>query len=364
VMAAALVTRYVLPYLVGTRIRVPDHGRVAGWLNACFERMPRWRWAWLATAVLAAAYLVVQRHDLWSENLSVLSTVSDAEVKLDSRLRADLAAPDARHMVVVTADDREQALRSAELAGAKLDPLVADGTIGGYDSPARFLPSAGQQAARLASLPDAGELSERLKRALADSPLSAAAVQDFIREVDSARTAAPLTRASLDGTGLALLVDSLLMPTGQGWTVLMPLRPDANGAMPVKQVAQALEGSPALLVGVMLPLVLTVVIVIAALHALGEALNLLHLVGVLLIFAVGSNYTLVFDRVAAGEALELDTLMSMAVANLTTVVGFGTLALSSVPVLHAIGVTVGLGALLALFLSAAFIHRAAPRLPA
>lgn len=404
VMAAALVTRYVLPYLVGTRIRVPDHGRVAGWLNACFERMPRWRWAWLAMAVLAAAYLVVQRHDLWSENLSVLSTVSDAEVKLDSRLRADLAAPDARYMVVVTAKDRETALRSAELAGAKLDPLVAEGTIGGYDSPARFLPSAGQQAARLASLPDASELSERLKRALADSPLSAAAVQDFVREVDSARRAAPLTRASLDGTGLALLVDSLLMPTGQGWTVLLPLRPDANGEMPVKAVAKALEGSPALLVDmkgefdrlygnyldealllslaglfaivcllaaslrsgrrlwrVMLPLVLTVVIVIAALHALGEALNLLHLVGVLLIFAVGSNYTLVFDRVAAGEALELDTLMSMAVANLTTVVGFGTLALSSVPVLHAIGVTVGLGALLALFLSAAFIHRAAPR---
>ena len=49
--------------------------------------------------------------------------------------------------------------------------------------------------------------------------------------------------------------------------------------------------------------------------------------------------------------------MSMAVAGTTTVIGFGTLALSSVPVLHAIGVTVGPGALLALLLSAVFAPR-------
>jgi predicted exporter len=49
------------------------------------------------------------------------------------------------------------------------------------------------------------------------------------------------------------------------------------------------------------------------------------------------------------------------VANLTTVIGFGTLALSSVPVLRAIGVTVGPGALLALLLSAAFIPHSLPQ---
>ena len=49
---------------------------------------------------------------------------------------------------------------------------------------------------------------------------------------------------------------------------------------------------------------------------------------------------------------EYPILLSMLVANLTTALGFGTLALSSVPVLHAIGVTVGPGAVLALLLSA------------
>ena len=75
----------------------------------------------------------------------------------------------------------------------------------------------------------------------------------------------------------------------------------------------------------------------------------------LLIVAVGSNYALFFDR-AAGQ-LEPDTLASMAVANLTTAIGFGTLGLSQVPVLHAIGVTVGPGAVLALLLAAIFVPR-------
>ena len=44
----------------------------------------------------------------------------------------------------------------------------------------------------------------------------------------------------------------------------------------------------------------------------------------------------------------------MAVANLTTAIGFGTLALSNVPVLHAVGITVGPGAVLALLLAACF----------
>ena len=49
------------------------------------------------------------------------------------------------------------------------------------------------------------------------------------------------------------------------------------------------------------------------------------------------------------------------IATLTTAIGFGTLALSEVPVLHALGVTVGPGAVLALLLSAIFVPRATPR---
>jgi predicted exporter len=109
----------------------------------------------------------------------------------------------------------------------------------------------------------------------------------------------------------------------------------------------------------MLPLLAAVAIVIAGLHLAGERLHLLHLVGMLLIVAVGSNYALFFGR--QGESADPATLTSMLVACLTTTVGFGALALSKVPVLHAIGVTVGPGAILALLLAAAFVPERVPR---
>ena len=115
--------------------------------------------------------------------------------------------------------------------------------------------------------------------------------------------------------------------------------------------------SPRRLATVLLPLLIAVVLVITGLHLAGEQLHLLHLIGMLLIVAVGSNYALFFDRADNGEGLDSQTLVSMAVANLTTAIGFGTLALSNVPVLHAVGITVGPGAILALLLSACFVGR-------
>jgi predicted exporter len=93
------------------------------------------------------------------------------------------------------------------------------------------------------------------------------------------------------------------------------------------------------------PLGAAVLVTAGALAAAGQTLNLLHLVGFLLVVAVGSNYALFFER--AGGAPEPRVLASIALANATTVVGFGVLATSSVPVLRAIGATVALGALLA-----------------
>ena len=103
-----------------------------------------------------------------------------------------------------------------------------------------------------------------------------------------------------------------------------------------------------------MPLLLAVLIVTAGLHLAGVRLQLLHLIGLLLIVAVGSNYALFFDRIGEHLQREPRTAASMLVACLTTTIGFGTLAMAKVPVLQALGVTVGPGAILALVLSACF----------
>jgi predicted exporter len=386
---------------------VPVPARASQALQSGLRRVAALRWPVVGLALAAALYLFAQRDTLWQSDLSALSTISAADAARDARLRADLGTSDARYLVVVTAADRDAALAAAEQAGERLDRLVDEGVIGGYDSPARFLPSARTQAARRASLPSADELRPRLQAALVDSPLSAGKLEPFIADVEAARRQPALTPHDLAGSGLALAVDSLLLHGTDGWRALLPLRPAASAGeaeIPAARVRAALAGSGALfldtkgafdslygqylheavrlsgagfvaiaalllvslrsprrLVAVLLPLALAVTIVIAGLHLAGERLNLLHLVGMLLIVAVGSNYALFFDRIAGGAARDSATLMSMAVAATTTVIGFGTLALASVPVLHAIGVTVGPGALLALLLSAVFASHDAKR---
>ena len=242
--------------------------------------------------------------------------------------------------------------------------LVASGVIGGYDSPARFLPSRATQRARCASLPEAEELQARLQAAQAGSPLAAGKLGAFVDDVAGARQRCTLNREALAGTSLALAVDALLLPRAAGWSVLLPLHPPAGDPPPEiasGAVRAALAGSDALfidmkgeldqlyndylheamllslagfaaivallavalrsarrLAGVLLPLLLAVVLVIAALAAGGRQLHLLHLIGMLLIVAVGSNYALFFDRATVRGAIEPETLASMLVANLTT----------------------------------------------
>jgi predicted exporter len=112
--------------------------------------------------------------------------------------------------------------------------------------------------------------------------------------------------------------------------------------------------SPLRVARVLAPLVLAVVTVAAGLAIAGVQLTILHLVGMLLIVAVGSNYALFFDRQAysqeAGDAAL--TLAALVIANASTVMGFGLLSFSQVPVLVALGTTVAPGTFLALLFAA------------
>jgi predicted exporter len=106
---------------------------------------------------------------------------------------------------------------------------------------------------------------------------------------------------------------------------------------------------------VMAPLLLSVLCVAAGLALGGVQLTILHLVGMLLIVAVGSNYALFFDRQEnlAEPGAESLTLASLLIANASTVIGFGLLSFSQVPVLVALGSSVAPGAFLALLFAAA-----------
>lgn len=401
-VVAAGVTRFVLPTLLPAGFRVRDVSFLGHALAAVMARGRALRWMLGALLVAAAAVIGSHWHTLWSAEISALSPLSAADLELDRTLRADLGAPDARYLVVVSDSDEERVLQSAERVGESLQRLVAAGGLGGFDTPVRFLPSRATQTLRQQALPSSSELAARLQVATADLPLRPERLRPFLADVESARNAGPLTRADLDGTSFALATDALLAHRGERWSALLPLKaarqgsPDAaidprairaalaeagqKSALLVDLKAEtdrlyagylqeaiylSLAGvavmltvlgltlrSPTRLLRVFVPLLAAIIVVVAA-HALaGSQLNIFHLIGMLLIAAVGSNYALFFDRRGGDVGSGMPALASLVLACTTTVIGFGVLSLSKIAVLQAIGGTVGPGAVLALLFSA------------
>ena len=405
-VAAGLVTRFVLPQLVPENLRLPTILPLGRRIELLLSQARRIRPLLWLLVLAAAAVVMLARDRLWSRELSALSPVSAAEQALDGEMRSQLGAPDVRALIVLTGKSSDSVLGAAEGVGRVLDPLVAAGAIAGYQSPARYLPSLTTQRARRMSLPSPALLATELRAAVSTLPVGAASLQPFLADVELARSGGLVERADLAGTSLASAVDALLVPHGNGWSVWLPLQAarGSSGASAVDtaQVRRALQtvatpavdatvldlklesdvlyngylsealrlsgfGFVAILVllfvsmrsvvrvaRVVAPLLLAVLIVLAGFALLGRQLTILHLVGFLLTVAIGSNYALFFDR----QAAETDgdqrarTLASLLVANLTTVTAFGTLAFATVPVLSALGSTVAPGAFLALVISA------------
>ena len=401
-LAAAGVTRWVLPGLLPAGFRVRDVTALGERLQRLVHRLRRGRILLLGLAATAAVLLGLRQGALWNHELAALSPVPAATQQLDAELRADMAAPDVRHLIVLQAPDVQAALQRCEALRPALDRLVREGELAGYVAPCVYLPSLATQHARQQALPDAPTLRSRLDQALVGLPLRAEFLAPFLQEVEAARTRALLTPAEVQAASFSSALNATLTGTPTHVSALVQLRAPAEGARAhhidaarlrsalgdlldertvlldlkvasgnlyrqylheaLQLCALGLAGIVALLgwqlrstrrvLAVILPLAAAVLLVTAGLHLAGVRLNLLHLVGLLLVVAVGSNYALFFDSAAGRQPPQ--TLASLLFANLTTVAGFGLLAFSEVPVLQAIGSTVGAGAIVALLCAAVF----------
>jgi predicted exporter len=391
-VVAAAVTRWILPALVPRTFAVDAVARFAPMALALVRAAPRLRYALLALLALACAFLLVRHEPLWSGSLTSVSPISPGEQALDEQLRQDIGAPDVRYLVVISAPDEQGALRASEEVAPALRDSVAKGWLLGFDSPAAYLPSEDTQRARQAALPTAEALRQNLQEAQRGLPFRAGTFDPFVRDVTAARVMPLLDRTSLQGTSLALRLDSLLVRRESGWAAVLPLRgvSDAQaiagriaGTSKVilldlrreldalyrsylrEAVVNSLLGvgaivgllfaalrSPRRVFDVLAPLAAAAVVTCALLALGGEQLSIFHLVGLVLVVAVGSNYSLFFDRKAPSAEDRSRTIVSLLFANSTTVIGFGLLAFSAVPVLRAIGLTVGVGAAMALVFSA------------
>jgi predicted exporter len=103
------------------------------------------------------------------------------------------------------------------------------------------------------------------------------------------------------------------------------------------------QRAPRRVLRVLAPMALTTLVILAALRGAGVELNLFHLVALILAAGLGLDYALFFDHAGDAPDEQRRALHAILVCSAVTFVVFALLALSTIPVLRAIGVTVAVG---------------------
>ena len=391
-LTAAAVTRFILPLLMPQQT-VLAASRVIGPITQLHRQAGRLRPILGIASLLALGFIGLHHGALWQDDIAALSPLSPPEQALDKLLRQDIQAPDPRYLIVAHAASPDAALTVSETLAAQLRELQLQGALAGFEAPSRLVPSLATQTSRRDALLDTATLAANLETAQQGLPFRPSLFDPFLAAAAAAKSAPPLTRQDLDGTGLALKYDALLMPHNHDWNLLLPLR-GVTDAAAIRAAAQAagglfidlkqesdallaayrreavllsLAGSGAIVVllfvvlrsprrvGLVLAPLATAVVVTTALLLATGPLSIFNLFGLLLTVAVGSNYCLFFEQDRRQAGTHGRTVASLVLANLCTLVGFGILSFSPIPVLHGIGGTVAIGAFLSLVFGAVLI---------
>jgi predicted exporter len=396
VTAALLATMWLLPPLMADDPKpVALQRRLAVLAGALLGKMQARRGLLyvLPIAALIAIALAVPRIE-FVDDVSAL-TETDAELLAeDEAVRALVSRMDAGRMIVAIGDDDEQALRKNDEVHERLLEARSVGELESFRSLHDLIWSRELQTQNLAAYGDPETFRARLDAAFVEQGFRPGVFGPFIEAL--ARTQAGQGAAPLD---LPTLLES---PLGEA---AGSMRVELDGQVGILSLVRGVEDPEAVrarlqdlddvhlfdqrallaeiyaghrkqtldLVGVGLIAVLLIVFLryrrvslalaaflpallaagttVAILVLAGFALNLLHVVSLLLVLSMGVDYGvfLVESRTHPQEVAA--TVLSLLACCVSTVLAFGLLAMSSNPALRAIGLTTGLGVLASLVLA-------------
>jgi len=310
-------------------------------------------------------------------------------IRQEVRMRELLGQSADRRFFLVRGDSPEQVLQREEALRARLTPLLADGRLGNLLAVSNALPSLQLQAANHRLLAEkvyaADGLLPRLMHELGYGEDAIARQRDAF-----AAGSAPLRPQDFFASAASEPYRPLwLGQVGDGYASAVTLF-DASDPDAVAQAAAGLPGvrlidkladisevlkryrriALLLIVAVylvtgllmsrrygyggaaamLLPAVGGGALALALLAWAGVPINLFHVLALLLVMGMGSDYT-IFLREARGA--EAPALLAVVLATLTAVLSFGLLGFSSTPFLRAIGLVQALGVSFAVILALA-----------
>lgn len=383
-LTAALVSRYLLPILLpAPRRDVLDGARFRRWAER-LDGFDGGAWPVLPVLLLAGLALMLSgQRPWWNNDLGSLTPLPSQWLVEDARLRGELASPDARYLLLLSAADRDGVIQLSQSLAPRLAALIENGDLADHGLPSRYEPSEKIQAWRLSRLP----APEVLRAALADAaeasgfdPAYFEPMIDDVREARSPDARERIADAFADSPAGIRLAAMLREFDGRSHA-LVPLsglsdpqvlaeavadHPDAR-VLDLKHVAEImvtdfrarvvsglgiataalfmllfLALGPRRVLRVLPPVLLGLVTTVAVLRLLGIELTLFHLIALMLAAGLGMDYALFFNH-ADGSDERRRTLHAVLISAASTLLVFGLLAASAIPVLKAIGLTVAIG---------------------
>jgi len=380
-----LVTRWVVPLWLNINFIKPKYQYLSNLsqLNFTFNN----KLFAGASIILFCALVIGNNYDsIWSKNISDLSPIPVQAKELDKELRHSVGAPDVNHVFLLKDKDSELLLQRTERLKNKLLSLKNNNLIKNIFSVTDFIPSQKTQRSYQQQLPDRITLKNNLQNALSDLPFKNNFFKPFLNHIEKSKNLNPLDVKHILTTPLGKNLQQDLFFKNDEWVSVIRLtgvqnetsllnwlavRPDIHSYyLNLRQASSSmmsdyqqtalyrlLLGSfiislilftvrPGFRAGIiLLPVVLAVLLSVSIQIMLGTHLTLFHILALLLIVGIGLDYGLFFDRSWSSAEDYLHRLHGIFISAASTLVTFGILGFSDIPVLSALGQTVTFGVL-------------------
>ena len=398
--AAFLSVASLLPVLLVNAPRQPGRAyvRAARWLSGWQAALTHRR-AWLCLALIAAAAVPGWLRLTSDDDIHLLIQRDPDLARQEAFVREAIGVENTTQFFVVKGDSAEQVLQRAQALQHTLEQPIAGGSLVGVQSVTQFVPSAHQQAedrARLTrrvaadpqalrvTLTNAGfrpEIAARYVTALEASPSGPLTVDAWLA-MPWSQPYRHLWLGDVSSAGAPRLFAAIVIPTGVTAAQLPALAALADATPGIRLVDKPasvarlfatyrvdsswwLAGALTLIltlfclryglaagVRVTLPVVCAVGITFAVYGYAGVPLNLFHWLALMLVLGVGGNYAVFLREGCARQRADIGGVwVGVLLSASTTLLSFGLLGTSAMPVLRSFGMTLALGIVIAVALA-------------
>jgi len=395
VLTAALTTRWVLPFMTraGAQAGNTETAIVTSQSNETIVLLwsPAVLLLLIGGGLMFALWHNTDGEGIWNNSLSSLSPVPEQRLIRDHELRQLAGTPDLRYVIALREQDLQQVLQATESLDSKLQTAANDGLIDHWQTVTRLLSSDKSQLQRREMLPDATALQTMLAAAVKDTLFALTAFTPFVQDVAASRSLALLNKDAFRDSAVQAFIDNHLYRTGDDWVSIISLHnPHDISALDLwlsknsvnavlvdfktasetlvadyrQHTLKVLAIALIVILGLLLwrlpksralwslASVLSVLITTAAIVYLqAGALNLYHMMALLLIAGLGLDYVLFMSRTEESVQSHADTRHAIIACAASTTVAFGILGMSAIPALQSMGQTVATGTVLSFLLA-------------